>query len=127
MALPAPGSPPSGEEGGTRMPSVERSLTINAPPGTVYEAFVDLGRWLEWNPHLRSVTPLTEGPLTVGSRARVALKLNPLPSVWEVSEVSAGRSFAWVSSSIPGMRLIFDHIAESADGGTRATLRIDIE
>jgi uncharacterized membrane protein len=109
------------------MPSVQRSLTIDAPPAQVYEAFVDLSRWLEWNPHLREVRPLTEGPLTPGSKARVALKLNPLPSVWEVTELNPGRSFAWASSLLPGIRLVFDHVAESADGGTRATLRIDIE
>jgi len=109
------------------MPSVQRSLTIDAPPAKVYEAFVDLSRWLEWNPHLREVRPLSESPLAQGSKARVALKLSPLPSVWEVTEVNPDRSFAWASSSIPGLRLIFDHIAESADGGTRATLRIDIE
>jgi uncharacterized protein YndB with AHSA1/START domain len=109
------------------MPSVERSLTIQAPPAKVYEAFVDLSRWLEWNPHLKAVTPLSEGPLTTGFRARVALKLNPLPSTWEVTEVNPGRSFAWTSSLLPGVRLVFDHIAEGADGGTRATLRIDIE
>ncbi len=109
------------------MPSVQRSLTIDAPPAQVYEAFVDLSRWLEWNPHLREVKPLSEGPLAPGSRARVALKLNPLPSVWEVTEMNPGRSFAWASSLLPGIRLVFDHVAESADGGTRATLRIDIE
>lgn len=109
------------------MPSVERSLTIDAPPATVYEAFVDLSRRLEWNPHLRAVTPLSEGPLAPGFRARVTLKLNPLPSTWEVTEVNPGRSFAWKSSLLPGVRLLFDHIAEGAEGGTRATLRIDIE
>jgi len=109
------------------MPSLQRSLTIDAPPAKVYEAFVDLGRWLEWNPHLREVTPLCEGPLTTGCKARIALKLSPLASVWEVTEVNPGRSFAWASSSVPGLRLIFDHIAESADGGARATFRIDIE
>ena len=109
------------------MPSVQRSLTIDAPPAQVYEAFVDLSRWLQWNPHLREVKLLSKGPLTTGSRARVALKLNPLPSVWEVTEMNPGRSFAWASSLLPGIRLVFDHVAESADGGTRATLRIDIE
>ena len=52
------------------MPSVEHSLTIDAPPATVYESFVDLSRWLEWNPHMREVRPLTQGPLAPGFRAR---------------------------------------------------------
>ena len=110
------------------MPSVERSLTINAPPERVYEAFVDHSRWLEWNPHMREMRPLSEGPLAPGFRARLAAKLNPFASTWEVTEVNPGRSFAWASSSFfPGLRLVFDHIAEGADGGTRATIRIDVE
>jgi ligand-binding SRPBCC domain-containing protein len=109
------------------MPSLQRSLTIDAPPAKVYEAFVDLSRWLEWNPHFREVRSLSEGPLAQGSKARIALKLSPLASVWEVTEINPGRSFAWTSSSLPGLRLNFDHIAEGADGGTLATLRIDIE
>jgi hypothetical protein len=109
------------------MPSVERSLTIDAPPATVYESFVDLSRWLEWNPHMREVRPLSESPLALGSKARIALKRSPFASVWEVTEVNPGRSFAWRASLLPGVRLVFDHIAEGADGGTRATLRIDIE
>ncbi len=109
------------------MPSVERSLNINAPPERVYEAFVDLSRWLEWNPHMREMRPLSEGPLAPGFRARAAAKLNPFASTWEVTEVNPGRSFAWASSFLPGLRLVFDHIAEGADAGTRATIRIDSE
>lgn len=110
------------------MPSVQRSLTIDAPPARVYEAFVDHSRWLEWNPHMREMRPLSEGPLAPGFRARLAAKLNPFTSTWEVTEVNPGRSFAWASSSFfPGLRLVFDHIAEGADGGTRAIIRIDIE
>ncbi len=109
------------------MPSLQRSLAIDVPPARVYEAFTNFDRWLEWNPHLRQVKPLCEGPLAEGCTARIALKLSPFPSVWEVTEVIPGRSFAWTSSSIPGVRLIFDHIAEDFDGGTVATLRVDVE
>ncbi len=110
------------------MPSIGRSLTINAAPERVYEALVDHSRWLDWNPHVREMRLLGEGPLAPGSKARVAHKLNPFASTWEVTEVTPGRSFAWASSSFfPGLRLVFDHIAEGADGGTRATIRIDVE
>ena len=110
------------------MPSVERSLTIAVPPARVYDALVNHSRWLEWNPHMREMRPLSEGPLAPGFRARLAAKLNPFASTWEVTEVNPGRSFAWASSSFfPGLRLVFDHIAEGADGGTRATIRIDVE
>lgn len=109
------------------MPSIERSVNIDASPEKVYDAYVDLSRWLEWNPHFREVKQLDEGLLSVGSKARIALKLSPFASVWEVTELNPGRSFAWASSSLPGVRLHFDHLAEPADNGTRATLRINIE
>ncbi len=108
------------------MPSIERSLSIDATPERVYEAFVDLSRWLEWNPQLREVTPLSEGPLAVGSKARIAGQMMIGARVWEVTEVNPGRSFSW-KSSFPGVRLTFDHVAQGADGGARATIRIDIE
>ena len=110
------------------MPSVERSLTIAVPPARVYDALVDHSRWLEWNPHMREMRPLSEGPLAPGFRARLAARLNPFASTWEVTEVNPGHSFAWASSSFfPGLRLVFDHIAEGSGGGTRATIRIDVE
>ncbi len=109
------------------MSSIERSVTINAPPSRVYDAFVDLSRWREWNPHFREVRLLDEGLLSTGSRARIALKLSPLATLWEVTQLNPGRSFAWTSSSLPGLRLLFDHVAEPAEGGTRATLRINVE
>ncbi len=51
------------------MPSIERSLTINAPPERVYEAFVDHSRWLEWNPDMREMRLLSEGPRLQGTRS----------------------------------------------------------
>ena len=109
------------------MPTVERSTTIDVPPAKVYEAFVDLSRWRQWNPHFREVKPLTEGPLALGSKARIALRLSPFASVWEVTDLQPNRSFAWASSSLPGLSLVFDHVAASAEGGARATMHIDIK
>ena len=52
----------------------------------------------------------------------------PKAIVIEENCIGSGRSFAWASSSFfPGLRLVFEHIAEGADGGTRATIRIDVE
>ena len=106
------------------MPTVERSEIIKAPPERVWEAYLDLAGWLAWNPHMRELRLLTEGPLAVGSRARLVLKTG-LPSVWEVTELNAGRSFAWTATLVPGLRLLFDHIVEAAEGGSRPILRIE--
>lgn len=105
------------------MARVQRETTINVPPEKVWEAFMDLPSWLEWNPHMREITSLSEGPLAVGSRARIVLRTG-LSSQWEVTELSTGRSFTWVSQVL-GARTTFGHEVAPADGGSRAVLWIE--
>ncbi len=106
------------------MPRVQRDITIDVPPEKVWEALVDLPSWLGWNPHMREIASLTEGPLAVGSRARIVLRTG-LSSRWEVTELSAGRSFTW-ASRVLGVPTTFGHEVEGADGGSRAVLWIDV-
>jgi len=105
------------------MPTIQRSVTIAVPPQRVYETFVDLSTWAHWNPHLRKLTPLSEGRLAPGSRVRVAVKLDRA-RVWEVTNIEPGRSFTWESNLLPGVHVLFDRIAEPEGQGTRATFRI---
>ena len=85
---------------------------------------MDLPGWLAWNRHMREVKALSEGPLAVGSRARIVLKAG-LRSQWEVTELTQGRSFTWVSNLVPGLRVSFGHTVEAAEGGARATYRVE--
>ena len=105
------------------MPAVERSIVINVPTERIWEAFVNLGSWPVWNPHMREVRLLTEVPLAMGSRARIVLKIG-LSSTWEVTEFSPGRSFTW-DASLLGSRLSFAHVVEPVNGGSRVVLRIE--
>jgi hypothetical protein len=105
------------------MPTVQRSIAINAPPERVWEAFVELETWPTWNPHMRDVRRLAEGPLAMGTRAQIVLK-SRLSSTWEVTEFAAGRSFAW-EANLLGSHLLFDHVVEAGDGGSQAILRVD--
>lgn len=106
------------------MPTVERSATIQVPPEKVWEEYIGLDGWLRWNEHMREVKLLDGGPLDVGKRARITLKTR-MSSEWEVTELTPGKSFTWVSQIAPGLRLAFAHEVEAADAGTRAVLRID--
>jgi uncharacterized protein YndB with AHSA1/START domain len=106
------------------MPTVERSVVIQVSPEQVWEAYVGLDGWLQWNGHMKEVKLLEGGELDVGKRARVTLKTR-MSSEWEVTELTPGKSFTWVSRLAPGLRLAFAHEVEAADGGTRAVLRID--
>jgi len=105
------------------MPAVERSIVINVPTERVWEAFVNLGGWPAWNPHMREVRLLTEVPLAMGSRARIVLKTR-LSSTWEVTEFSPGRSFTW-DARLFGSRLSFAHVAQPVNDSSRVILRIE--
>jgi uncharacterized membrane protein len=105
------------------MPAVERSIVIDVPTERVWEAFINLGDWPAWNPHMREIRLLTEVPLAMGSRARIVLKTR-LSSTWEVTEFTPGRSFTW-DASLFASRLSFAHVAQPVNDGSRVILRIE--
>ena len=89
------------------MPAVQCSIIINAPTERVWEAFMELESWPAWNPHMREVRRLAEGPLAMGSRAHIILK-SRMASTWEVTEtISGGRCFIVGSWGMAGQLNIY--------------------
>ena len=79
----------------------EATVDVAAPAQLVFEVYTDVERWPEWTVSVTSVERLDQGPLSVGSRARI--KQPRLPAaVWEVTEVVAGHSFTWMARG-PGI------------------------
>lgn len=102
---------------------IERSIDIAAPPERVWAVFSDIERWHEWTASVTSVTRLDEGPLRVGSQARV-LQPKIRPAIFEVTELNPGRSFKWQTSN-GGIAAVANHVVEQAPGGTRVTISLD--
>jgi uncharacterized membrane protein len=101
----------------------ETSRHIEAPTDSVWDVLFDIARWPEWTPTVDSVERLDDGPLAVGSRAK--LRQPKLPrAVWEVTEVVDGRSFTWQAKG-PGMKTIARH--EVVPDGAGSTVRLSIE
>jgi uncharacterized membrane protein len=48
--------------------SFETSVQIDAPTGIIYDYIADFPRHVEWNHQPVKMTPLTDGPVRVGSR-----------------------------------------------------------
>ena len=101
----------------------ETTRHIDSPAQQVWDVLFDVERWPEWTPTIDAVERLDDGPLHVGSRARVRQPRLPRAS-WTVTEVVAGRSFTWVASG-PGMRTIARHEVVPDESGS--TLRLSIE
>jgi uncharacterized membrane protein len=98
----------------------EASIDVSAPAKSVFDAYADVERWPKWTASVTSVERLDEGPLRVGSRARVRQPRLPT-AVWEVTELVPGESFTWVARG-PGVVTTGVHRVEpTSDGHSRAT------
>jgi len=98
-------------------------VDISAPPERVWDVMSDVEKWPEWTPSVKHVDRLDEGPLTKGSKARLAQPKAPV-AVWTVTEVEPGRYFEWETSS-PSISSVGRHRVEPNGDGSRATLTID--
>ena len=99
-------------------------IDIEAPVDRVWEVLRDVERWPEWTSTVTSVRRLDDGPLAVGSRARIEQPRIP-PTEYVVTELEPSRSFTWVATG-PGVRTTARHLLEAlGTGGTRVTLAVE--
>jgi len=101
----------------------ETTRHIDAAPQPVWAVLSDVGRWPEWTPTVDSVERFDDGPLKVGSRAKVRQPKLP-QAEWEVTEVVDGRSFTWEATG-PGLRTIARHEVTPDGGGSVVRLGIE--
>jgi uncharacterized membrane protein len=92
-------------------------IDVAAAPAAVWSALVEVGEWPKWTKSMDSVELLDEGPLRLGSRARI--KQPGMPAlIWEVTELTEGRSFTWQAKT-PGAVTIGRHeVTATADGSS---------
>jgi uncharacterized membrane protein len=106
------------------MPGLQHAVTVAAPPERVWEVLTEVERWPERIPTVASVERLDEGPLRVGSRARLQQPRLP-EAVWTVTEVDEGRSLTWESRS-RGVAISADHLVEPHGDTARLTLSVSL-
>jgi hypothetical protein len=100
------------------------SIDSTADLASTWTALVDVTSWPQWTTSITAVRRLDDGPLRVGSRARVKQPGFPW-LVWEVSDLREGEEFTWVTSG-PGSRTVGRHVVRrNDDGSTHITLELD--
>ena len=102
---------------------VEDATRIDAPPDVVWEVTRDIERWPEWTPTVTSVTRLDDGPLRIGSVARIRQPWQP-EGAWVVTELASGRRFAWETRR-SGLYMVGTHELSPDGPGTRTALRVE--
>ena len=103
----------------------EATIDVAAPAQLIFEVYTDVERWPEWTASVTSVERLDQGPLSVGSRARI--KQPRLPAaVWEVTEVVAGHSFTWMARGL-GIITTGSHVVTAPAGGGPVRVTASLE
>ena len=98
------------------------SIDISAAQERVWQVITDVEAWPQWTTSMTTVKRLDDGPLRVGSRARI--KQPGLPNlVWQVTDITEGTEFTWVAHT-PGVDATASHRVEQTPAGVRLTLTV---
>ncbi len=98
-------------------------VDVFAPRPRVWETLVNVERWPQWTPSVTSVMQLEDGPLALGSRAKI-VQPKLIPTVWRVTELDEQAGvFVWQTGR-PGVKVIAGHLVERTDNGSRVTLTL---
>ena len=98
------------------------SIVISAVRERVWQVITDVESWPQWTTSMTTVKRLDDGPLRVGSRARI--KQPGLPNlVWQVTDISDGDEFTWVTRTA-GVDATGHHRLDETPDGVRLTLSL---
>ena len=102
---------------------VEDSIRIEAPTSVVWTVTMDVDRWPEWTPTVRTVRRLDGHPLAVGSVVRIDQPMQPRTD-WTVTVLEPERVFSWRTVR-RGLTLVATHTLRADGAATRNTLSVE--
>ncbi len=104
---------------------IEAATDIQCPAEVVFGYCSDHTNEIEWNPEMRRVAKLTDGPIGVGTRYEMEFRPGR-PIVGECVRFDPPSSWA-VAGSVNGMRSSFSGRVIPVPAGARLDLRMEIE
>ena len=106
------------------MVRLESRADIRASVDQVWSLTEDVERWPRITPTITSVERLDEGPLRLGSTARI-VQPRQRPAVWTVTAIEPGRYFEW-QTKVFGITMTGTHGLEPISDGCRNTLGLEL-
>ena len=107
------------------MRRIETTVDIAASPERVWSVMSEVLLMPTWSDSMTSVELDPPGPLAVGSKARIVQpKLSP--ATWVVTEVTAVRSFTWISTAM-GATVTAFHTITPTSSGSSVTLAVEYD
>ena len=103
---------------------IEHELTIEAPATVVWSLTEDVEGWPSLTPTVTHVERLDDGPLRVGSRARVKQPAQR-PTVWTVTRLEPGERFEW-EAKVMGVHMVGRHQIEAHGPACTNNLQIEM-
>jgi uncharacterized membrane protein len=103
---------------------ITNTLEIAAPVDEVWALTADIERWPAMTTTMTSVDKLDDGPVRLGSRARIK-QPGMRPAVWTVTDFEPEHLFAW-ETKLGTVRLRAVHDLEATDDGCRNTLTVEM-
>jgi len=101
------------------------SILIDAPTDLVWLLTTDITGWHAYTPTVQWVERLDEGPLQVGSRARIK-QPGQRSAVWTVTRLDDPcHEFRWETHR-HGLTMIGSHRVTAEDAGCRNTLELEM-
>jgi uncharacterized membrane protein len=102
----------------------EHTLLIEAPIDRLWHLTTDIAAWPTFMPTIQRVERLDQGPLRVGSTARIKQPAQP-PAIWTVTTIKPTAEFTWETTRV-GLRMIGGHYLTPDPAGARNTLTIEV-
>jgi uncharacterized membrane protein len=103
---------------------IRNEILIEADPEAVWALTVDVERWPELTPTITEVVLLDDGPVGLGSRARIK-QPGQRPAVWTVSRFEPGSRFEWWTKVGP-VTMTGGHQLERSSSGCVNVLTLEI-
>ena len=103
---------------------IERSIEIDAPIDELWSLTVDVENLPDLTPTMSRVERLDDGPVAVGSQARIE-QPGQRARVWTVTELDRPRRFVWTTRAL-GMDMAGVHELSTTNGRTTNTVAIEL-